>query len=75
VNLAINGGLKSAKALGGQLSASNGDALREVTINVLGIATLPTFIIKDALNDGRLKRVLGNDTLSSVPNHIIRLSR
>ena len=75
MNLVINRGLRSAKALGSQLSANNAHALRETAINELGIAKLPTFIVKDALNDGRLKRVLSNATWSSAPNHIIWLYR
>ena len=68
-------GLKSATQLQGQLSSNNGDALREVAISGLGIITIPTFIVEDALKDGKLKRILRNEKLATVPIHIIRLSR
>ena len=68
-------GLKSATQLQGQLSSNNGDALREVAINGLGIITIPTFIVEDALKDGKLKRILRNVKLATIPIHIIRLSR
>jgi DNA-binding transcriptional LysR family regulator len=68
-------GLKSATQLQGQLSSNNGDALREVAISGLGIITIPTFIVEDALKDGKLKRILRNEKQATVPIHIIRLSR
>ena len=42
----------------GQLRANNGDALMPALLAGLGIADLPEFIVKDALADGRLERVL-----------------
>lgn len=42
----------------GQLRANNGDALMPALLAGLGIADLPEFIVKDALSDGRLERVL-----------------
>ncbi|VFU09412.1 LysR family transcriptional regulator [Methylocella tundrae] len=42
----------------GQLRANNGDALMPALIAGLGIGDLPEFIVKEALADGRLKRVL-----------------
>jgi len=68
-------GLRSAAQLQGQLSSNNGDALREAAISGLGIITIPTFIVEDALKNGKLKRILHNDELATIPIHIIRLSR
>ena len=42
----------------GPLRANNGDALMPALLAGLGIADLPEFIVKDALSDGRLERVL-----------------
>jgi DNA-binding transcriptional LysR family regulator len=42
----------------GGLRANNGDALMPALIAGLGIGDLPEFIVKDALSDGRLERVL-----------------
>jgi DNA-binding transcriptional LysR family regulator len=42
----------------GRLRANNGDALMPALLAGLGLADLPEFIVKDALQDGRLERVL-----------------
>ncbi len=42
----------------GRLRANNGDALMPALIAGLGIGDLPEFIVKEALADGRLERVL-----------------
>lgn len=42
----------------GRLRANNGEVLRDAAIAGLGITYLPLFIVKDALADGRLTRVL-----------------
>jgi DNA-binding transcriptional LysR family regulator len=42
----------------GRLRANNGDALMPALLAGLGIGDLPEFIVKDALSDGRLERVL-----------------
>ena len=42
----------------GPLSTNNGDVLREAAIHGLGITMMPTFIVEDALADGRLKEIL-----------------
>jgi DNA-binding transcriptional LysR family regulator len=41
-----------------RLRANNGDALMPALLAGLGIADLPEFIVKDALSDGRLERIL-----------------
>ena len=38
--------------------ASHGDVLKEAAIQGLGIVLMPTFIVEDALADGRLKAIL-----------------
>jgi len=42
----------------GRLRANNGDALMPAALAGLGVADLPEFIVRDALADGRLERVL-----------------
>jgi DNA-binding transcriptional LysR family regulator len=42
----------------GRLRANNGDALMPALLAGLGVGDLPEFIVKDALSDGRLERVL-----------------
>ena len=42
----------------GRLRANNGDALMPAVLAGLGVADLPEFIVRDALADGRLERVL-----------------
>jgi DNA-binding transcriptional LysR family regulator len=44
----------------GTLCSNNGEVLREAAIAGLGIAHLPDFIVADAIDDGRLLRVLSN---------------
>jgi len=45
-------------AVSGRYRANNGELLRDAAIQGLGIAQLPTFIVGDALRDGRLVTVL-----------------
>ncbi|MGB5276667.1 MAG: LysR family transcriptional regulator [Gammaproteobacteria bacterium] len=42
------------------LSTNNGDVLKEAAIQGLGIAMIPTFIVEDALDDGRLRTILAD---------------
>jgi DNA-binding transcriptional LysR family regulator len=42
------------------LSTNNGEVLKEAAIQGLGIAMMPTFIVEDALVDGRLRTVLAD---------------
>jgi len=44
--------------INGPLSSNNGDALKEAAIQGLGIVMAPTFIVEDALENGRLKAIL-----------------
>jgi len=44
--------------INGPLSSNNGDALKEAAIQGLGIVMAPTFIVEDALANGRLKAIL-----------------
>ena len=59
----------------GRMRANNGELLKDVAVARLGVTYLPTFIVGDALQDGRLVRVLEDFepaplTLSAVyPQH------
>lgn len=55
----------------GPMVANNGDVLREVAIAGLGIARLPTFIVADALADGRLRPLLCRHRLPETPIHAV----
>ncbi|WP_455235355.1 LysR family transcriptional regulator [Thiogranum longum] len=46
--------------ISGPLSTNNGDVLKEAAIQGLGITMMPTFIVEDALADGRLKEILAD---------------
>jgi DNA-binding transcriptional LysR family regulator len=59
-------GGKSATVLpSGQLRANNGDAMMPALIAGTGVGILPEFIVRDALADGRLERLLPDWSLSS----------
>jgi DNA-binding transcriptional LysR family regulator len=45
-------------AIKGGFCSNNGDVLAEAAVQGLGIALLPSFIVEEALADGRLVRVL-----------------
>jgi len=45
-------------AVRGRLSMNNGEAIRDMAVEGLGLAILPGFIVAPALADGRLERVL-----------------
>jgi len=65
-NLSPNNKLKLHSARGravsaavrGTMSSNNGDLLKDMAIRGRGIICLPTFLVYDALTDGRLKRLL-----------------
>lgn len=44
----------------GRITANNGEAIRDMAIAGLGLALLPLFIVHDALDDGRLVRLLAD---------------
>ncbi len=54
---------------GGPLRVNNGDAMLPALIAGLGIGVLPDFILRDALADGRLERVLPDWSLPSSGLH------
>lgn len=62
-------------SVSGRMRVNNGDLLRDTAIAGLGVTYLPTFIVGDALKDGRLVSVLDEFapedlTLSAVyPQH------
>lgn len=66
---------KEKTALQWQLSANNGEVLREAAIQGLGIVMLPTFIVMDAFRDGRLKEVMCKYTQDLIGIYAVRPSR
>jgi len=44
--------------ISGPLSTNNGEVLREAAVQGLGIAMMPTFLVTEALADGRLRSIL-----------------
>ena len=42
----------------GNLTANNGEVLKECAIQGMGVALLPSFVVEDALADGRLRQLL-----------------
>ena len=57
--------------LKGRFRVNNGDVLEHIAIAGLGIVILPTFIVADALADGRLVRVLPDHLLDEAAVHAI----
>ncbi|EWY36351.1 LysR family transcriptional regulator [Skermanella stibiiresistens SB22] len=57
-------GVETTVRVGGTLSANNGDALVAAAVGGLGIVRQPTFIIGDALRDGRLVEILTEYSLA-----------
>jgi len=57
--------------IAGRLRANNGDALREAALHGQGLALLPTFIVGDALANGRLLPVLDPWLVQSGAVHAI----
>ena len=68
-------GKLQALSVSGRMRVNNGDLLRDTAIAGLGVTYLPTFIVSEALKDGRLVKVLEDFapealTLSAVyPQH------
>ena len=71
----LDGDSSQGASLAWQLSANNGEALREAAIQGLGIAMLPTFIVMDALRDGRLKEIMCKYTQGLTGIYAVRPSR
>ncbi len=59
----------------GPLSTNNGEVLKEAAIQGMGITMLPTFIVQDALQDGRLKAVLALHRPEPFGMYAVKLSR
>ncbi len=57
--------------LGGTLSANNGDALLAAAIAGQGVIVQPTFIVGDALREGRLVRLLPDYRLADLDVHAV----
>jgi DNA-binding transcriptional LysR family regulator len=55
----------------GPLTSNNGDALMNAAIAGLGIVRQPTFIVGEALRDGRLVRILPGYTLPVIGIHAV----
>ncbi len=61
--------------ISGPLSTNNGEVLKEAAIQGMGIAMLPTFIVHDALRNGRLKPILASYSPEPFGLYAVRLSR
>ncbi len=61
--------------ISGPLSTNNGEVLKEAAIQGVGITMLPTFIVQDALQDGRLKSILPSYCPEPFGLYAVRLSR
>jgi DNA-binding transcriptional LysR family regulator len=55
----------------GPLRSNNGDALMQAAIAGLGIVHQPTFIVGDALRDGRLVHLLSDWSLPQISIHAV----
>lgn len=55
----------------GRHTISDGDALRAATLEGLGIAQLPTWLVSDALRSGALISVLGAEGVRGAPIHAL----
>jgi DNA-binding transcriptional LysR family regulator len=63
------GGKSATVRPSGPLRVNNGDAMLPALIAGLGLGVLPEFIVRDALADRRLERLLPSWTLPSGPVH------
>ncbi len=61
--------------ISGSLSTNNGDVLKQAAIQGLGITMMPTFIVEDALKDGRLKAILQDYSTALFGLYAVRPSR
>jgi DNA-binding transcriptional LysR family regulator len=58
-------------AVGGTYIANNGDVLRDAAIAGLGLVQLPTFIVQDAIEEGRLVTILDDYTPPQTAAYIV----
>ena len=58
-----------------QLSANNGEILREAAIQGLGVAMMPTFIVERALEQGQLIKIMQDHPIDKVGIYALRPSR
>lgn len=64
--LAIDGETVSIRTRS-RLSLDGGEALRDAAISAAGLAYLPTYLVKEDLAEGRLRRVLADFISPAVP--------
>ncbi|MGR5238754.1 LysR family transcriptional regulator [Vibrio alfacsensis] len=62
-----------AVAVSGNFQSDNGDVLLEVALTGMGIVILPIWMVKQYLNEGRLKQVMGDYTGQNLPFHAVYL--
>ena len=67
----IEDGKSTPRPVSGRLLANNGEIVRDAAIAGLGIAWLPTFIVGEALRDGRLVTVLDRFAAPPVAVHAV----
>jgi DNA-binding transcriptional LysR family regulator len=56
----------------GRLRTDNGDVMRQWAIEGLGIAALPSFLISDALDNGKLEAILRDYPLPEAAIYVVR---
>lgn len=61
----IDGEWRTVKAHVGRLGVNNGEVLQTALLAGLGVAALPTFLVGDAIRDGRLVQLLAEHPLES----------
>lgn len=61
--------------ISGSLTTNNGDILKEAAIQGLGVTMAPTFIVEDALQDGRLRIILEDYSPEAFGLYAVRPSR
>jgi DNA-binding transcriptional LysR family regulator len=62
-------------AVRGLVSTNNHEAVRNATLNSLGIALLPEYLVADDLRAGRLKHVLPEYSSETAPAYVVYPSR
>jgi DNA-binding transcriptional LysR family regulator len=62
-------------AVSGLVSTNNHEAVRNATLNCLGIALLPEYLVVDDLRAGRLEHVLTEYNSDSAPAYVVYPSR